>query len=82
MRTFAHATATTLMIAESPDSVLISCFDPVRREVARIALESLLRDGRIHPANIEEAVIKAEAEMDANVIDRVRVRSGDSDYRM
>ena len=69
IRTFEHATGTTLMIDESPDSVLISCFDPVRREVARIALESLLRDGRIHPANIEEAVIKAEAEMDANVID-------------
>lgn len=69
IRTFEHATGTTLMIDETPDSVLISCFDPVRREVARLALESLLRDGRIHPANIEEEVIKAEAEMHANVID-------------
>jgi len=69
IRTFEHATGTTLMIDETPDSVLISCFDPVRREIARIALEALLRDGRIHPASIEEGVIVAEAEMHANVID-------------
>jgi len=69
IRTFEHATGTTLMIDETPDSVLISCFDPVRREVARIALEALLRDGRIHPSSIEEAVLKAEEEMHANVID-------------
>ncbi len=69
IRTFEHATGTTLMIDETPDSVLISCFDPVRREVARIALEALLRDGRIHPASIEEEVIKAQAEMHASVID-------------
>ena len=49
IRTFEHATGTTLMIDETPDSVLISCFNPVRREIARIALEALLRDGRIHP---------------------------------
>ena len=69
IRTFEHATGTTLMIDETPDSVLISCFDPVRREIARLALEALLRDGRIHPASIEEGVIVAEAEMHANVID-------------
>lgn len=69
IRTFEHATGTTLMIDETPDSVLISCFDPVRREIARLALESLLRDGRIHPASIEEEVIRAETEMHANVID-------------
>ena len=69
IRTFEHATGTTLMIDETPDSVLISCFDPVRREIARIALDSLLRDGRIHPSSIEEEVIKAEEEMHANVIE-------------
>ncbi len=69
IRTFEHATGTTLMIDETPDSVLISCFDPVRREIARIALEALLRDGRIHPSSIEEEVIKAEEEMHSNVID-------------
>ena len=52
IRTFEHATGTTLMIDETPDSVLISCFNPVRREIARIALEALLRDGRIHPSSI------------------------------
>lgn len=69
IRTFEHATGTTLMIDETPDSVLISCFDPVRREIARIALEALLRDGRIHPSSIEEEVIKAEEEMHASVIE-------------
>jgi ribonuclease Y len=69
IRTFEHATGTTLMIDETPDSVLISCFDPVRREVARIALDALLRDGRIHPASIEEEVEKAEEAMNANVIE-------------
>lgn len=68
IRTFEHATGTTLMIDETPDSVMISCFDPVRREIARISLEALLRDGRIHPASIEEEVTKAEEEMRTNVI--------------
>lgn len=69
IRTFEHATGTTLMIDETPDSVLISCFDPVRREIARIALEALLRDGRIHPSSIEDEVVNAEEEMHANVIE-------------
>ncbi len=69
IRTFEHATGTTLMIDETPDSVLISCFDPVRREIARIALEALLRDGRIHPSSIEDEIVKAQGEMHANVID-------------
>jgi ribonuclease Y len=68
IRTFEHATGTTLLIDEAPDSVLISSFDPVRREIARIALEALLRDGRIQPASIEEAVVAAEEDMDANII--------------
>jgi len=69
IRTFEHATGTTLMIDETPDSVMISCFDPVRREIARISLEALLLDGRIHPASIEEQVAQAEEEMRANVIE-------------
>lgn len=60
IRTFEHATGTTLMMDESPDSVLVSSFDPVRREIARISLEALVRDGRIHPANIEETVNSSE----------------------
>lgn len=68
IRTFEHATGTTLLIDEAPDSVLISSFDPVRREIARLALEALLRDGRIQPASIEEAVVAAEEDMDANIV--------------
>ncbi|CAI8295536.1 MAG: Ribonuclease Y [Opitutia bacterium UBA7350] len=68
IRTFEHATGTTLLIDEAPDSVLISSFDPVRREIARIALAALLRDGRIQPASIEEAVITAQEEMDSSII--------------
>jgi ribonuclease Y len=69
IRTFEHATGTTLMIDETPDSVLISCFDPVRREIARIALVALLRDGRIHPASIEEEIEKAVEMMEMNVVE-------------
>jgi len=69
IRTFEHATGTTLMIDETPDSVLISCFDPVRREVARIALDALLRDGRIHPASIEDEIAKANEQMNAGIIE-------------
>jgi ribonuclease Y len=69
IRTFEHATGTTLLIDETPDSVLISCFDPVRREIARIALEQLLKDGRIHPTSIEEAVTEAHSAMHENVIE-------------
>lgn len=69
IRTFEHATGTTLMIDETPDSVLISCFDPVRREVARIALDALLRDGRIHPASIEDEIEKANERMNDGIIE-------------
>ena len=61
IRCFESVTGTTLMIDESPETVLVSSFDPVRREVARIALENLIADGRIHPATIESAVKEAEA---------------------
>jgi len=60
IRCFEAATGTTLMIDESPETVLVSSFDPVRREIARSALEALIIDGRIHPATIEAAVKKAE----------------------
>lgn len=70
IRTFEHSTGTTLLIDEAPDSVLVSSFDPVRREIARLALESLVRDGRIHPANIEDAVVQAEEEMSASIFEK------------
>jgi ribonuclease Y len=69
IKSFESITGTTLLIDETPDSVLISSFDPVRRETARIALESLIKDGRIHPASIEEAVRRAEEEVRQSVVD-------------
>jgi ribonuclease Y len=67
IKSFEAATSTTLLIDESPQMVLISSFDPVRREVAKLALESLVQDGRIHPASIEEAVSRARQEIDGRV---------------
>ncbi len=67
IKAFESATGVTLMIDETPDAVLVSSFDPVRREVARLALERLVADGRIHPASIEETVKKAEEEIRENV---------------
>jgi ribonucrease Y len=60
---FEKATGVDLLIDDSPDSVLISSFDPIRREIGRVALESLIKDGRIQPARIEELVKKAEDEV-------------------
>jgi conserved hypothetical protein YmdA/YtgF len=67
IKSFEAATGVTLLIDETPQMVLISSFDPVRREIARVALESLVKDGRIHPASIEEFVTRAREEVDLNV---------------
>ena len=67
IKAFESATGTTLLIDETPDSVLVSSFDPVRREVARIALEALIKDGRIHPTSIENAVTSANEEVKKSV---------------
>jgi ribonucrease Y len=64
IKAFEAATGVTLLIDESPQLVLISSFDPVRREVARAALDALIKDGRIHPATIEEFVKRAQEEID------------------
>ena len=67
IKSFEASTGVTLLIDESPQMVLISSFDPVRREVARVALEALIADGRIHPANIEDFVNSARDEIELKV---------------
>lgn len=67
IRAFETASGVTLMIDETPGQILISSFDPVRREIARLALERLIKDGRIHPVSIEETLSEASEEIKANV---------------
>ena len=69
IRAFETATGVDVIIDDTPDTVVISCFDPIRREVARRALEALIADGRIHPGRIEEIVAKLQTEIDAQLVE-------------
>jgi ribonuclease Y len=68
IRAFEQATGVDLIVDDTPEAVILSCFEPVRREIARRTLESLIQDGRIHPGRIEELVGKIQAEMDEKLL--------------
>ena len=72
IRTFESVTGVNLIIDDTPEAVLLSCFDPVRREVGRLTLEKLVLDGRIHPQRIEEVYERSRAE-----VDQLCVRAGE-----
>ena len=67
IRAIENATGVDLIIDDTPEAITLSSFEPVRREVARVALEKLIADGRIHPARIEEMIDKARREVDAKI---------------
>ncbi|MFL5482547.1 MAG: ribonuclease Y [Gemmatimonadaceae bacterium] len=69
IRAFELATGVDVIIDDTPDTVVVSCFDPVRREIARLSLEKLVADGRIHPGRIEEVVNKSRQEVDTSIVE-------------
>ena len=68
IRAFEAATGVEVIVDDTPEAIILSCFDPVRREVARLALHKLVQDGRIHPARIEEIVNKTSKQIEDEII--------------
>jgi ribonuclease Y len=68
IRAFEQATGVDLIVDDTPEAVILSCFEPVRREIARLALVNLIQDGRIHPGRIEELVAKVQVEMEEKLL--------------
>jgi ribonucrease Y len=69
IRAIEAATGAEIVVDDTPDSIVISSFDPIRREVARLALKRLVSDGRIHPAKIEEVVAKVKKQLDEQIVE-------------
>ncbi len=69
IRTLEAATGVEIIVDDTPDAIILSAFDPVRREIARLALHQLVTDGRIHPARIEEVVAKVQKQIEEEVIE-------------
>ncbi|HKJ06502.1 MAG TPA: ribonuclease Y, partial [Flavobacteriaceae bacterium] len=69
IRALESATGVEIIVDDTPEAIILSCFDPVRREVARLSLHKLVTDGRIHPARIEEVVTKTEKQIQQEIID-------------
>jgi len=69
IRTLEALTGVEIIIDDSPDAILLSSFDPIRREIARLSLQKLVTDGRIHPARIEEVVAKTEKQIEQEIIE-------------
>jgi ribonucrease Y len=79
IRTFEKATGVDVIVDDTPGVVVVSAFDNVRREIARVALNKLIQDGRIHPTRIEEIVIETQKEMDATILEIGRKAAIDLD---
>ena len=69
IRALEAATGVEIIVDDTPEAIILSCFDPIRREIARLALHQLVSDGRIHPARIEEVVKKTKKSLDDEIID-------------
>ncbi|MCB0471837.1 MAG: ribonuclease Y [Flavobacteriaceae bacterium] len=69
IRALESATGVEIIVDDTPEAIILSCFDPVRREVARLSLHKLVTDGRIHPARIEEIVAKTRKEIDNEIVE-------------